>query len=504
MAPIQLPRLPVPASAVVTADNVARFVDLLSHLRTRMPFRPDNPQHNITTLVKAELRYIIWLKLLTTLHPEQHKDIVPPLDVAYMWIVHLWDIRSYMQDVVRLGGRGMLLWNVPVRRMVELLELGEDIVDSDSEQLWNRFSPAEQYRMPNYDNTHDMQLPFVCPRCEGRMMLPAAEYIALRFGTRTIECETCQRGKINVSLWSTILFLADVRKVLQAAVQDNGCRLKGFQLSSDGDALDDTMSIRLANHWRTDNFEKLLRKQLRQSNRGYWAAIRTALRRSLGLPKFSDDERAHIISSIMHSYGDVVTELSVDLVERAEQWCTLMRTTLDLTDAKSRLAADQDTALTDVCGRYSSFRLLQGQVNVKAVDDYPEQTSTRRVKRLLPCFDILLAYFVHMTQPYSFYRCSLKRYRCLPGIYFASQSSMLRAYYRARRLWRKRFSTSYDPWAAPRFGQHLLQGRRVGALWRLGERIATTPLKLYAHGHSGEIRCETGVRGNVHTPPLVY
>ncbi|KNE59925.1 hypothetical protein AMAG_05374 [Allomyces macrogynus ATCC 38327] len=432
--------------------------------------------HNLAVLVRAETRYLIWLKLLASLHPVADSFVLPPLDVAFMWLVHLGDTRAYLQDALRLGGENMLQWSFPLERLMALVELGDDYVDADSQRVWSRFAPAEPYQARYHDST----LPFVCPRCSTTCLVPTARYVKVRFGNDTVECTRCRRGGVNIALWSAMLFLNDVRKVAGDA------SLQNFQLKSTQLGLDHTtngdLAVRLNEHLKSVRFDLLLQQKLRLSPNRYWNDVFLLLRSTLESSALAMDERAHIVAALMNAYGNIVTELSVDLVERAEHWLRFLNMVATVTSTDT-WEAEEDVWIRTCRDRYFKFLLVQGAFCAA----HEEKLAKARAKGLvpddpgpklaMPTFDIMVANHVHLLNPAAYYQYNLAHFQRVVNFHFHSETAMVKAYTRTRRAWKQRYHEEYDPHTSTGYGE-LVTRHRLRKLVQLGGKLIMLPFSL--------------------------
>ncbi|KAJ3365475.1 hypothetical protein GGF32_009333 [Allomyces javanicus] len=456
-------------------DRLRQFVRLLPVLKSALPFST-TPMHNLAVLVRAETRYLIWLKLLASLHPIADSFVLPPLDVAFMWLVHLGDTRAYLQDALRLGGENMLQWSFPLERLMALVELGDDYVDADSQRVWSRFAPAEPYQARYHDST----LPFVCPRCSTTCLVPTARYVKVRFGNDTVECTRCRRGGVNIALWSAMLFLNDVRKVAGDA------SLQNFQLKSTQLGLDHTtngdLAVRLNEHLKSVRFDLLLQQKLRLSPNRYWNDVFLLLRSTLESSALAMDERAHIVAALMNAYGNIVTELSVDLVERAEHWLRFLNMVATVTSTDT-WEAEEDVWIRTCRDRYFKFLLVQGAFCAA----HEEKLSKARAKGLvpddpgpklaMPTFDIMVANHVHLLNPAAYYQYNLAHFQRVVNFHFHSETAMVKAYTRTRRAWKQRYHEEYDPHTSTGYGE-LVTRHRLRKLVQLGGKLIMLPFSL--------------------------
>ncbi|KNE55279.1 hypothetical protein AMAG_01189 [Allomyces macrogynus ATCC 38327] len=456
-------------------DRLRQFVRLLPVLKSALPFST-TPMHNLAVLVRAETRYLIWLKLLASLHPVADSFVLPPLDVAFMWLVHLGDTRAYLQDALRLGGENMLQWSFPLERLMALVELGDDYVDADSQRVWSRFAPAEPYQARYHDST----LPFVCPRCSTTCLVPTARYVKVRFGNDTVECTRCRRGGVNIALWSAMLFLNDVRKVAGDA------SLQNFQLKSTQLGLDHTtngdLAVRLNEHLKSVRFDLLLQQKLRLSPNRYWNDVFLLLRSTLESSALAMDERAHIVAALMNAYGNIVTELSVDLVERAEHWLRFLNMVATVTSTDT-WEAEEDVWIRTCRDRYFKFLLVQGAFCAA----HEEKLAKARAKGLvpddpgpklgMPTFDIMVANHVHLLNPAAYYQYNLAHFQRVVNFHFHSETAMVKAYTRTRRAWKQRYHEEYDPHTSTGYGE-LVTRHRLRKLVQLGGKLIMLPFSL--------------------------
>ncbi|KAJ3355270.1 hypothetical protein GGF32_002099 [Allomyces javanicus] len=459
------------------------FLTLLPKLQQALEFK--SPMHNLALLVKAELRYIIWLKLLMSLDPHGSEFLVPPFDVAFMWMIHLSDTKSYIQDVIRLGGENLLEWQFPLERLTQIAELGIDFVDSDSERVWHRFAPAEPYRYRYPARMDQTTLPFICPRCNTTCQVPAARYVRVRFGSDTVGCSRCQRGGVNIALWSAMLFLNDVRKVASEASLVN-YQLKSTQLTANHTVHLET-TRQLHDYLKAVRFDLQLQARLRMSPNRYWNDIYLLLRNTLMDSGLAHEEQNYFAASLMNSYGNVVSELSIDLVERAEHWIRLLNVVTTVTATDSWLATS-DEWLSECRDRYLKLILLQGALcevhdgrlaKARARDPTVDDAGPKLV---IPTFDVLVAYHTHLLAPASYYQYSMANFRRILNFHYFTEEAMVQAYSRTRKLWKRRYRSEYDPHTHHPGYSSLLAKYRWRRLVKIGSKLVLLPVSMVVVG----------------------
>ncbi|KAI9151142.1 hypothetical protein H9P43_009757 [Blastocladiella emersonii ATCC 22665] len=205
----------------VTVDRVVDTAALIDHAVVLHQLlhrtRHGDPATDALYLVRAENRYVKWLFMLERLRAAGDEAmvpagrVVPPLDVAVMWLAHLTAVRHYVEDVARLFDDALLYLVPPMARLRALIEQPE-YMDRASAQLWESFT-GEPFTLAFDDNS-----PFYlsCPTCTASVMVPCADYLRLKLepGFHGIVCAPgTAEGGAGCGTVLTASFLSAVRYV---------------------------------------------------------------------------------------------------------------------------------------------------------------------------------------------------------------------------------------------------------------------------------------------------
>ncbi|RUP44279.1 hypothetical protein BC936DRAFT_149685 [Jimgerdemannia flammicorona] len=184
-----------PAEQVLCVDNVVNPTSLHAHLALLRWFNvlenQDKTLDNIF-LIKAELRYMLWLNYLNQRRPAQADMIVPPIDVAYIWHAHLLSPFRYYEDILRLypGSQHMLDYAFPLEKLHNIVTGGFKI-DLLSEMTWLEHTHNAEPYVLTLAEIDTRPLEFICPWCNKAsqvqceaLLLDLTKFLRLIFADR--------------------------------------------------------------------------------------------------------------------------------------------------------------------------------------------------------------------------------------------------------------------------------------------------------------------------------
>ncbi|KAI9146244.1 hypothetical protein BKA69DRAFT_1043722 [Paraphysoderma sedebokerense] len=450
---------------VVTPLSISQYAKLIPKLRACLPWASEVYALNLI-LAQAERRYIIWLKLLSNLDYETHKHISPPLDVAFMWIVHMSDNEGYIRDIVRFGGEPMLKWKLDLQKLNDALDLGDTFVDSVSQSMWE--SPTnEAYK---FRFTPDMPFPMSCPYCQNEIEVSGNKYISARLNDDTnsdISCSKC-RNHFSKDLYSALMFLTDIK---------NDKQLKGLQFNADRE-LSVQLDLSIQSILNSTQYESTVRTQVLETKPSrkwsYWNVALVHLKLKLRESGVPERIGLYAIYKLINSYRGIMTDLSVDLVERGMAFLDFVNVVTETGDAIEKFG------YANTLERYLQFLILQeslcstfkAEVKKSNALDYQ-----KKLPKLMPTIDILLAYQVHTLSPiiYNAYCRSHFDSRFLRFQYFSEPTdAFIESYKYTSQLWKERYNTPYDPLANAKISKSAVTKNKARSVHKTGTRAFKT------------------------------
>ncbi|RIB01904.1 hypothetical protein C2G38_2229336 [Gigaspora rosea] len=159
-------------------------------------------------LLRAEKRYLLWLKILNNVSFKDDEEIpIPPIDVCQVWHAHLLSPLRYFEDIKRLYKRE---FTFPLAQLHELWsKTNGDHMDERSKQFWEENTKQPWILDPN--DTSDFEL--VCPWCSTTLMITANNYVKLMRNPKDSEkrCDKC-KFKLSIESLSAKRFMDDIQK----------------------------------------------------------------------------------------------------------------------------------------------------------------------------------------------------------------------------------------------------------------------------------------------------
>ncbi|KAI8071258.1 hypothetical protein BC940DRAFT_165693 [Gongronella butleri] len=165
---------------VVTVKNAGYYLSLLDQF---VKLRKSFHGHLDAFHARAELRYIQWIHGCKE-RPANLTNIVPPLDVAYMFHVHLLSPYRFYEDSQRM----MVPYMLSIPMPMEQLYMQRDKPNSASVQFWEQRCAEgnEPFTLTVDDLTQPVPSYRKCPFCKKGFKINSADYGSWRVDAMTL------------------------------------------------------------------------------------------------------------------------------------------------------------------------------------------------------------------------------------------------------------------------------------------------------------------------------
>ncbi|KAJ3369113.1 hypothetical protein GGF31_005572 [Allomyces arbusculus] len=363
---------------------------------------------------RVEKRYLAYLSVMEHAVVEGHALPLPPLDVLLLWLVHLMDPQRYIEDIIRnFGDAKMLAFAFPLDKVDMFLSIHQGPVTAEA---WAGFVPSSHSDSWTSFTREPFVLPrdrpvtytVVCPFCHEEQSWSEELYVAMRTGSQVVFCR-CNKWLTlpTLSAWRLVedlrragkgqghiagtLFNLSKGKVdyrMAHSVQ----RLLYFTLPT---ALTEVLETPLVtepdviNPWKEMNLTGLVQDYIRSAVQRQYAG--------------KHKHKASVIAAqILTSYQNVITDLSVDLIQNVASWAALTRDLLASTLPETQDATVVAPAMVDRYMRY-----------LQLVSDYRNGTlaNTQEPKRpLFPAPDMLLVHQCHLLSAVGYQKYCVNRF----------------------------------------------------------------------------------------------
>ncbi|RHZ80638.1 hypothetical protein Glove_134g250 [Diversispora epigaea] len=458
----------------IVTDQVISVETLTAHLNLLIRFTSINCNDQnlfLRYLARAEHRYIIWLNLLDHYRPPIESMPIPPLDVALFWCAHATNLLAYQEDVIRLYGEHMLIYNFPLLQMDMKDKEGDEYVDMNSLKTWKSFSDDEPYLL-EFDD--DRPFLITCPFCIKDNSIDPDLYVQLKMNASTHTCQNCSL-QLNADILSAKRLLNDINQFLS----DNTKCLAGTLLDTEKNQIDSYTAV-------SDNIllfdQDVIRELIRLSSPAYtgkpsppslyipnitkncnWQIIQQEFSTILHQLDSQGDlryVRKNILDQVISAYQNLLCPFSLDLMAAVIRY----QETVDKILCAGDWSDESIIALATV--RYHKFLIL--------TQKYPDRL-------LVPTMDILLCWYTHTLWPSRYYSFTIELIGKIWNYENSlSESKMADNLAKTALLWHKKFNepyTSDDPsrkWKKssrvvmsvvfPVYGLYVAQ-----RLWKLGK-----------------------------------
>ncbi|CAG8717226.1 3540_t:CDS:2, partial [Racocetra persica] len=193
----------------VNIDGVVNIKMLHAHLAMLAKFKSLEQQDSVIDeryLLRAERRYLLWLKILNNESFKDDEVPIPPIDVCQVWHAHLLSPLRYFEDISRLFDREYIF---PLAKIHEIWSQNNgEHIDERSKQFWEKNTNQPWVLDPN--DTSDFEL--VCPWCFTKLMIAANNYVKLMRNPKHVEtCSKCN-VKLSIERLSAKKFMDDIQK----------------------------------------------------------------------------------------------------------------------------------------------------------------------------------------------------------------------------------------------------------------------------------------------------
>ncbi|KNE54552.1 hypothetical protein AMAG_00521 [Allomyces macrogynus ATCC 38327] len=425
---------------------------------------------------RAEKRYLAYLSVMEHAVVEGHALPLPPLDVLLLWLVHLMDPQRYIEDIIRnFGDAKMLAFAFPLDKVDMFLSIHQGPVMAEA---WAGFVPVSHsdswtsFTREPFVLLRDQPVTYtvVCPFCHEEQSWSEELYVAMRTGSQVVFCR-CNKWLTlpTLSAWRLVedlrragkgqghiagtLFNLSKGKVdyrMAHSVQ----RLLYFTLPT---ALTEVLETPLVtepdviNPWKEMNLTGLVQEYVRSAVQRQYAG--------------KHKHKASVIAAqILTSYQNVITDLSVDLIQNVVSWAALTRELL-----ASSLPETQDPTVVApaMVDRYMRYLQLVSDYRTGAV------ANTQEPKRpLFPAPDMLLVHQCHLLSAVGYQKFCVNRFgKLLDYSRLDVKSAIERDADWMKSVWAKRNPDPFWPIAAPS-----KQHRLVRLPGRAGAAAGTPPV----------------------------
>ncbi|KAJ3366994.1 hypothetical protein GGF32_000055 [Allomyces javanicus] len=403
---------------------------------------------------RAEKRYLSYLSVMEHAVVEGHALPLPPLDVLLLWLVHLMDPQRYIEDIIRnFGDAKMLAFAFPLDKVDMFLSIHQGPVTAEA---WAGFVPASHSDSWTSFTREPFVLPrdrpvtytVVCPFCHEEQSWPEELYVAMRTGSQVVFCR-CNKWLTlpTLSAWRLVedlrragkgqghiagtLFNLSKGKVdyrMAHSVQ----RLLYFTLPT---ALTEVLETPLVtepdviNPWKEMNLTGLVQDYVRSAVQRQYAG--------------KHKHKASVIAAqILTSYQNVITDLSVDLIQNVASWAALTR---DLLASTLPQTQDPTVVAPAMVDRYMRYLQLVSDYRTGVV------ANTQEPKRpLFPAPDMLLVHHCHLLSAVGYQKYCVNRFgKLLDYSRLDVKSAIERDADWMKSVWAKQNPDPFWPIAAP-------------------------------------------------------
>ncbi|CAG8492422.1 11672_t:CDS:2 [Dentiscutata erythropus] len=161
-------------------DGVVNSETLNAHLNLLINFKAleqNFPLMDMRYFLRAQERYILWLKLLEKYSENyEKKDFIsiPPIDVCYIWHAHCLSPFKYYEDMLRLYPT-LLKLNFPLQKLNDIWNTGSNFVDKKSQKIWEEFTGTPWV----LDTSDKSEFTIICPWCNTSNKIKSDSYVKI-------------------------------------------------------------------------------------------------------------------------------------------------------------------------------------------------------------------------------------------------------------------------------------------------------------------------------------
>ncbi|KAI8583053.1 hypothetical protein K450DRAFT_223977 [Umbelopsis ramanniana AG] len=404
------------------SDNGDIFVTLpdcqahASLLHTFYQLRISDPEVEKVYLARAEARYFQWMDHVQSYGPSM--ELLPPIDIVYMWHAHLLSPYRYYEDTLR---NGWVLFHtkaygLPLQRLEWAKTTFEDGVDPESEQYWRKFFPDQPYKLTT-DNVDAGFSWIACPCCQSRIRSSWVDYAKMRTDKHSsIPCHNC-KAKVTAEALSCARFVKDWSESTKTDI-----KLAGFQLDKKGKRL--YLQPEIAARMIAIRDSAKVQAVLNSKEPLDWIELVIALRSQITIGR-TDSKRLDLntVATTMRSrYMGIPYKSSLDIIIAvARQW--------EFTAKMVEINWTTPASVADAVARYKKFLML--------MKDHPKSI-------LVPVLSIDLAWHTHMLNHYNYREYTLKHLFLVVNHDDTIASSKLNNYLiSTAKLWYQKYQEPY-------------------------------------------------------------
>ncbi|RHZ64644.1 hypothetical protein Glove_321g24 [Diversispora epigaea] len=93
-------------------------------------------QIDVRYLLRAHERYLLWLNFLSSQNFDTGMELIPPIDVCYIWHLHLLSPMRYYEDMLRIYDPLQKFPDFPLERLYDIWVKNDGHTDPESESIW--------------------------------------------------------------------------------------------------------------------------------------------------------------------------------------------------------------------------------------------------------------------------------------------------------------------------------------------------------------------------------
>ncbi|KAI9225012.1 hypothetical protein BC828DRAFT_372081 [Blastocladiella britannica] len=413
---------------------------------------------------RAEARYLSYMRLMEHTVVEGHALPLPPLDVMTMWLVHIMDSHRYVEDLVRIFGDVKLLkFGFPVEKLDMFLQVNgagavmsgaawKEFVPTSHADTWTTFT-GQPFVLDAATVAAEWEM--VCPFCRHDQKVAAPLYAEMRTGSRMLFCESCQKfmTPATISAWRLV---EDLRKAEKGQGHVGGTLFNFARGKIDYKLAHTVHKLLFFTHDKT--ITEVLEARLNERDVvNPWkeldlAAIlhdyvHAAVEKEYDGKAKELAKKADIVTGkILSYYQNVVTPLSLDLLQARTTWFKLTREVLDHIGEPFG-----DKEAQTIIDRYTKFMGLLEERRRKT-SGTAAGASGDRYKGIVPAVDILLAHRCHLLDPVVYQKYCQSRFgKLMDFSRFTSKAELTAEYHDMAVLWTQKYSTPFDlPFQKPK------------------------------------------------------
>lgn len=264
------------------------------------------------------------------------------------------------------------------------------------------------------------------------------------------------------------MFLNDIK---------NGKQLKGLQFNADRESSVE-LDLSIQSILSSTQYETTVRTQVLETKPtrkwSYWNVALTHLKLNLRQSGVPERIGLYAIYKLVNSYRGIMTDLSVDLVERGMSFLDFVNVITETGDAIEGFGYEK------ILERYLQFFILQESICNTFQEEVKKSKTPdyqKKLPKLMPTIDILLAYQVHTLNPtiYNAYCRSHFDSRFLRFQHFSEPTdAFIKSYNYTSQLWKERYNTPYDPLANAKISKSAVTKSKARSVHKTGTRAFKT------------------------------